>query len=316
MDMRDENLISTIFSDNNLSKDERYMILALKYYDLEGVNIIKVSLKELVDIFGISKTAKVQSILKSLESKGYISMEKIIGKTNRYSFIKESLIFTKSEEQSNDQIAPSTKKVCPNGNDQMVLSAKKVCPKSNDQMVPSTKKVCPKSNNQIVPSTEKVPGYDMKNSDINENEIMNKACGIAEFRAEGKVEDICKGKSKESSYINNNIYNNKLYINIFNTWNKININREAHINPKITDAINTASKSYSEDQIIQAIENYSKVYHSNHYYNHPWKLVNFLSRANGINRFMENGDIWVNYKEKYEEDDLYGLDFDIEKYID
>ena len=60
MDMKDENLISTIFNDKNLNKDERYMILTLKYYDNDGDNIIKVTLRELSNVFGITRISKVQ----------------------------------------------------------------------------------------------------------------------------------------------------------------------------------------------------------------------------------------------------------------
>ena len=280
MDIKNESLISTIFNDKNLNKDERYMLLALKHLDRDGSNIIKVALKELVDIFGISKTSKVQAILKALEAKGYIAIEKSIGKISSYSLIKEELILEKNDALSNDQIVASTEKVCR---------------KSNDQIEPSTKEVSTKSNNQTAPSTQKV------------YRLSNDLMASKDQRELGKVRN-------NINNIYNNI-NNKLYINIFNTWNKININRESNINPKITDAINIASKLYSEDEIIKAIENYSKVYHGDYYYNYPWNIVGFLSRENGIKRFMDNGDIWLNYKGKYEES-IYGPDFNVEKYID
>ena len=102
MDMKDEDLISTIFNDKNLNKDERYMILTLKYYDNDGDNIIKVTLRELSNVFGITRISKVQSILKALVDKGYISTEKSIGKATNYSFVKEGLIFKNNEDISFD----------------------------------------------------------------------------------------------------------------------------------------------------------------------------------------------------------------------
>ena len=98
--MKDENLISTIFNDKKLNKDERYMILTLKYYDNDGDNIIKVTLRELSNVFGITRISKVQSILKALVDKGYISTEKTIGKATNYSFVKEGLIFKNNEDIS------------------------------------------------------------------------------------------------------------------------------------------------------------------------------------------------------------------------
>lgn len=303
MDMKDENLISTIFNDKNLNKDERYMILTLKYYDNAGDNIIKVTLRELSNVFGITRISKVQSILKALVDKGYISTEKSIGKATNYSFVKEGLIFKNNEDISNDQIAPM---------------AEKVCTKSNGQIVPKAEKIYTKSNDPIEESNKKILSESIEKYNCYESKIGTKSSKIDSLTGVYNAKNSLSDRDKDdniNSYINNNI-NNKLYINIFNTWNKININREAHINPKITDSINSASKNYLEEQIIQAIENYSKVYHSNHYYNHPWNLVNFLSRPNGIKRFIDTGDIWLSYKNKYENEELYGADFDIEKYID
>lgn len=318
MDMKDEDLISTIFNDKNLNKDERYMILTLKYYDNDGDNIIKVTLRELSNVFGITRISKVQSILKALVDKGYISTEKSIGKATNYSFVKEGLIFKNNEDISNDQIAPMAEKVCTESNTQIEPMVEKVCTKSNGQIVPKAEKIYTKSNDPIEESNKKILSESIEKCNCYESRMGTKSSKIDSLTGVYNSENSLSDRDKDdniNSYINNNI-NNKLYINIFNTWNKININRESHINPKITDSINSASKNYLEEQIIQAIENYSKVYYSNHYYNHPWNLVNFLSRPNGIKRFIDTGDIWLSYKNKYENEELYGADFDIEKYID
>ena len=297
--MKDENLISTIFNDKNLNKDERYMILTLKYYDNDGDNIIKVTLRELSNVFGITRISKVQSILKALVDKGYISTEKSIGKATNYSFVKEGLIFKNNEDISNDQIAPM---------------AEKVCTESNAQIVPKAEKIYTKSNDPIEESNKKILSESIEKCNCYESRMGTKSSKIDSLTGVYNSENSLSDRDKDDNI--NSYINNKLYINIFNAWNKININKEPHINPKITDAINTASKIYLEEQIVQAIENYSKVYHSNHYYNHPWKIVNFLSRPNGMKRFIDTGDIWLSYKDKYEDEELYGGDFDIEKYID
>ena len=316
--MKDENLISTIFNDKNLNKDERYMILTLKYYDNDGDNIIKVTLRELSNVFGITRISKVQSILKALVDKGYISTEKTIGKATNYSFVKEGLIFKNNEDISNDQIAPMAEKVCTESNARIEPMVEKVCTKSNAQIVPKAEKIYTKTNDPIEESNKKILSESIEKCNCYESRMGTKSSKIDSLTGVYNSENSLSDRDKDdniNSYINNNI-NNKLYINIFNAWNKININKEPHINPKITDAINTASKIYLEEQIVQAIENYSKVYHSNHYYNHPWKIVNFLSRPNGMKRFIDTGDIWLSYKDKYEVEELYGGDFDIEKYID
>lgn len=318
MDMKDENLISTIFNDKNLNKDERYMLLTLKYYDNDGDNIIKATLRELSNVFGISRISKVQLILKALVDKGYISTKKSIGKATNYSFVKESLIFKNNEDISKNNTVASTKKIYTKSNNQIELMSEKIYTESNNQIEPTSEKVYTKGNTLIEESNKKILNESIEKINYYENVI-----GIKSSEIDSLTEVYNAGSSQSdrvkdnniNNYINNNI-NNKLYINIFNTWNKININREAYINPKITDSINLASKVYLEDQIIQAIENYSSVYHSDHYYNHPWNLINFLSKPNGIKRFLNNGDIWLSYKNKYENEELYGADFDIEKYID
>ena len=119
-----------------------------------------------------------------------------------------------------------------------------------------------------------------------------------------------------NKYINNN---NKLYIYIFNAWNKLNINNEKILTDDNKSAIANALNEHNEEDIINAIENFGVVYKSDHYYNYAWILKSFLSRSNGINRFMEDGDIWLDYKAKQKNvkrNSIFPEDFDIEKYID
>ena len=113
--------------------------------------------------------------------------------------------------------------------------------------------------------------------------------------------------------------NNKLYIYIFNAWNKLNINNEKILTEDNKSAIANALNEHNEEDIINAIENFGVVYKSDHYYNYAWILKSFLSRSNGINRFMEDGDIWLDYKAKQKNvkrNSIFPEDFDIEKYID
>ncbi|WP_343009584.1 hypothetical protein [Clostridium celatum] len=123
--------------------------------------------------------------------------------------------------------------------------------------------------------------------------------------------------------INNNINNNNNNINnIYNkiliTWNKININNEKFINNQVVEAMNTAIKTYKIYEIIDAIKNYSKVYSSDHYYSYRWNLIKFLTQSNGIRRFLNTGDIWLDYKSRYysRQDEIRNLGIDIENYID
>ena len=112
------------------------------------------------------------------------------------------------------------------------------------------------------------------------------------------------------------------FYNIFNTWNNININKEKVLRDYTKRVIYKALEIYKEEEIIKSIKNYKKVYISqNHYYSYRWTLINFLSKPNGISRFMDNGDMWLEYKSIIESsnDEFMGVseldDFDIESYI-
>ncbi|MDY3358829.1 MAG: hypothetical protein SOY04_00260 [Clostridium celatum] len=122
--------------------------------------------------------------------------------------------------------------------------------------------------------------------------------------------------NNNNNNINNNI--NNIYNKILFTWNKININNEKFINNQVVEAMNTAIKTYKIYEIIDAIKNYSKVYSSDHYYSYRWNLIKFLTQSNGIRRFLNTGDIWLDYKSRYysRQDEIRNLGIDIENYID
>ena len=104
-----------------------------------------------------------------------------------------------------------------------------------------------------------------------------------------------------SHNIYNNIYiiNNKIYINIINYWNSKRIGKVVSLNIKIIDSINKAMAKYSFDEIKKAIDNYANVYNSDYFYDFQWHLPYFLTRNNAIGKFVDNGDIWLRYKQKY-----------------
>lgn len=301
-------VITNVFNDKNINKDERYMFLMFISMIEEVKDEITISITTLMDAFQTKCKKKILGILKSLENKGYIEIIKSVGRTNKYRVIKNYLhTIVNNFDHGNKENQYSDENHY-----------------AGDFYNKNT-------------SSNREPGNDMTSGNLDTSSnittgnidtgsyiepVSNDYEKYAQHKRNSYLdEDYISLEDKRYTYdLNNNKYNNKynnkLYINIFNAWNKININKEPHINPKITDAINTASKIYLEEQIVQAIENYSKVYHSNHYYNHPWKIVNFLSRPNGMKRFIDTGDIWLSYKDKYEDEELYGGDFDIEKYID
>ena len=113
------------------------------------------------------------------------------------------------------------------------------------------------------------------------------------------------------------IHLTRIYINILNHWNSKKLGVVRVLNVKVIDCISRALTKYSEEEIIAAINNYSEVFKSKHYYNLRWTLENFLVKENGISRFCCDGDIWLsyldlNYKDQEEDDHC----LDIEQYID
>ena len=64
----------------------------------------------------------------------------------------------------------------------------------------------------------------------------------------------------------------------------------------LSKEITSSIKKYGLDNLRLAIDNYSEVYYSEYYYKHIWKLDKFLKQGNGVPEFLEDGQMWVNYK--------------------
>lgn len=93
---------------------------------------------------------------------------------------------------------------------------------------------------------------------------------------------------------------------IYNYW----LLKASHINKaKLTDnlekEIGKALKKYSKEKVIQAIDNYIKVFDSDYYYSATFTLMNFLKQSNCIPRFVTgvdekyDGDIFKDYISKH-----------------
>lgn len=93
---------------------------------------------------------------------------------------------------------------------------------------------------------------------------------------------------------------NIVRLNIYSHFNSKNIIIHRQLNSKITSAINKALKEYSHEEIINAIDHYAEIFHSDFYYEHKWSLDKFLKQDNGISRFTDEGDIWNSYLDKKE----------------
>ncbi|SQB59998.1 Uncharacterised protein [Clostridium perfringens] len=97
-----------------------------------------------------------------------------------------------------------------------------------------------------------------------------------------------KSKSKDNS--------NQDINTIFDYWNSKGIIKHKELKEDTKKAIKKATKSYSIDEIKQAIDIYSEILNSGYYFTYKWSLKDFLSRNNGISTFMEEGSNRANYE--------------------
>ena len=310
-----DKMMINIFSDTNIDKDERYMLLMFITNTIKGKDAIAMSIKTLLEVFECKGKKTVLNIIKSLEKKGYIEIIKSIGKVNQYKVIKyidgflseDSCSLQEDSILEDDSISTSVS-TYPSENNIRNLSA--------DTYTPEDTSVSTRTGTYTSGDTGTYTPRDTS--------IISRPGALSKENNAGGSENTnvsASASKNDDRYINNKYINNnnKLYIYIFNAWNKLNINNEKILTDDNKSAIANALNEHNEEDIINAIENFGVVYKSDHYYNYAWILKSFLSRSNGINRFMEDGDIWLDYKAKQKNvkrNSIFPEDFDIEKYID
>jgi hypothetical protein len=82
---------------------------------------------------------------------------------------------------------------------------------------------------------------------------------------------------------------------IFDHWNEAKIIQHRVLSEKVKRAINGALASYSQDEIVQAIDNYAKILASPaHWFSYKWTLGDFLQR--GLDKFIDWRVCDANYK--------------------
>lgn len=116
-----------------------------------------------------------------------------------------------------------------------------------------------------------------------------KEIGLSELDLLKELDKNLKSKSKDNS--------NQDINTIFDYWNSKGIIKHKELKEDTKKAIKKATKSYSIDEIRQAIDTYSEILNSEYYFTYKWSLKDFLSRNNGISTFMEDGSNKANYEE-------------------
>ena len=97
-------ILHKLVLDKEINRRERDMLIALKAFDFEDSNVISIGLKSLLDYFCIKNKECIYSILRKLQAKNYIRIEKKCGKKNVYVIIKDYLLFKNVEDSGyNDE---------------------------------------------------------------------------------------------------------------------------------------------------------------------------------------------------------------------
>ena len=368
-------ILNKLILDKEINRRERDMIIALKAFDFEDSNIISVGLQSLLDYFCIKNKKSIYSVLRTLQAKNYIRIEKKYGKKNIYVIIKDYLLFNNSEESRYADVPSNSQDSYTDVSSYEESGYTDVSTREEGRYadMPSNEQdsytVAPSyeessytdvstreegryadvpsnaQNSYIDVSSYEESGYtdvstreEGRYVDVTGNE-QNRYIDVSSYEESGytdvstKEEDryadvtgneqsryIDVSSYEESRYtdvssdyqgrydnvstshnIYNNIYiiNNKIYINIINYWNSKRIGKVVSLNIKIIDSINKAMAKYSFDEIKKAIDNYANVYNSDYFYDFQWHLPYFLTRNNAIGKFVDNGDIWLRYKQKY-----------------
>ena len=374
-------LLHKLMLDKEINRKERDMLIALKAFDFEDSNIISVGLQTLLDYFCIKNKKSIYSVLKTLQDKKYIRIEKNDGKKNIYVIIKDYLLSNNTEESSYTDV--STKEECRyadvTGNSQDSYADVSSYAESGyiDVSTMEEDRYIDVTGNEQDSYTD-VSSYEESGyTDVSTREVgryvdvagnsqdsyadvpsnaQSRYIDVSSYeesgytdvstREEGRYVDVTGNEQnryidvssyEESEYTdvsikeedryadvtgntqgryidvssdyqgrydnvstsrNNNIYNN-IYINIINHWNSKRIGKVVSLNIKIIESINKDMAKYSFDEIKKAIDNYANVYKSDYFYDFQWNLPFFLTRNNAIGKFVDNGDIWLRYKQKY-----------------
>ena len=125
-----------------------------------------------------------------------------------------------------------------------------------------------------------------------ENEKSN-----TDFNTDTNTNSNTSKKEKEKEYKKeNNIYRSSslAFTKIFDTWNDKEIVKHKMISDTMIKSYENISNTYSDSEIVEAIENYSNCLNDEKFYfTHKYTLDKFLQ--NGISNFVSDGSIYIDY---------------------
>ena len=293
-------ILHKLVLDKGINRRERDMLIALKAFDFEDSNVISVGLQTLLAYFCIKNKESIYSVLRTLQSKNYIRIEKKSGMKNVYVIIKDYLLGKDVEDNGYNNVSSYEESryvdvpSCDEGRYKDVPSTRYADVPGNGEGG-YTGVPCCKESRYTDETSERSGHVDVYSCEEGRyKDVSSTRYADVSSDDQGGYDNV--STSHNNIYINNN---NKIYINIINHWNSKKIGKDVSLNIKVIDSINKAMTKYSFDEIKKAIDNYAKVYNSDYFYDFQWHLSHFLTRDNAIGKFIDTGDIWLRYKKKY-----------------
>ena len=98
-------ILHKLILDKEINRRERDMLIALKAFDFEDSNVISVGLQTLLGYFCIKNKECIYSVLRKLQDKGYIRIEKKTGMRNVYVIIKDYLLSKDVEDSGYNDVS-------------------------------------------------------------------------------------------------------------------------------------------------------------------------------------------------------------------
>ncbi|SCJ37538.1 Uncharacterised protein [uncultured Clostridium sp.] len=257
---------NNILRDSNLNMYEKYLLIILKSFDHKRSGEVYPTYEKLIQLSGITRRNNIAKIIKSLQEKNYIAISKK-GRLNTYTFIKSYLLegFKITTEE--------------------IINNKNIDINKN------------KTSNSVVTSKTNISNNGDTNKNDTSNSIVTNKKMISNTGDTITSNSIDTGNSNNVDTLKIKDKNTKeIYINIFNTWNDIDIYNEDKLTMQIVNSITIALRKHTKEEIITAMKNYKEIYYSDFYYDYTWSLQTFLTRQNALKKFTEDGELWTSYK--------------------
>ena len=272
---------NNILRDNDLNIYEKYFLVALKSFDHKGTGEVYPTYETLMRLIGTTKRNTVANLIKSLRDKNYIIVMKK-NRVNCYKFIKDYLVVNTNADKrinSNNLKDTTTSNLKDTSNSNLGdTSVDNNASNSNPRDTTTSNQRDTSNSNLRDTSVDK----NVSNSNPGDTTTSNLKDTSNSIQG-----DTLKIKDKNTK---------EIYINIFNTWNDIDIYNEDKLTMQIANSITIALRKHTKEEIITAIKNYKEIYYSDFYYDYTWSLQTFLTRQNALKKFTEDGELWTIYK--------------------